>query len=132
MFEALKPLVATTTVKMEISAEGDGMMRVIVKPEAKEGVVPALKQPLLLKGTPRELDEGFLEHLSRYTRARTGLESNLDSVEKLIAAANKDANTKATKALGGEAAKSPAPEKGAEKQEAPTSSDGEVDLFAND
>jgi PRTRC genetic system protein E len=61
-----------------------GSMTVIVLPQSKEVKDPAAKQliPLNLKGSPQELDEGFIQAITKPVLQSTALMTNMAEYEK--------------------------------------------------
>jgi PRTRC genetic system protein E len=59
-------------------------MAVVVLPQSKEVKDPAAEQliPLNLKGSPQELDEGFINAISKPVLQSTALMTNMDEYEK--------------------------------------------------
>lgn len=116
------------------AADAEGLMRVTVLPQgAQEAGVTALRQPLVLRGTPQELDEGFLTALQRYGSVRQSLVEQVEATAQVLEAAREasaaksaGAAAKATKSttikVGGATPKVPADANDAESDE-----DGESD-----
>lgn len=99
MFSELAELAKTTTLTLLISAVGEEEMKVAVIPKpAKEGSNPALNQPLILTGTPAELDEKMPEILTQYKTSRKSLEETLDAAKTVMEVAGKSAQEAASAA----------------------------------
>ena len=74
MFSELAKLAKITSIHVVVTTAPDNKIKVVVLPQAREGVSVALCQPLSLIGTPRELDEKFIGLLSEYISSRESLE----------------------------------------------------------
>lgn len=100
MFKELADLTKSTSIHLILSASGDNELKVVVLPQTREGMNPALCQPLILTATPEELDEKFVNILCDYKAARKSLEEQLEDAKLVMEAAGKsaqDATTSATK-----------------------------------
>lgn len=98
MFKELADLAKTTSIHLIITAASETELQVAVLPQSKEGVNPALCQPLILTATPAELDEKFVPILTDYKAARKSLEESLEDAKLVMEAAGKSARDKATTA----------------------------------
>lgn len=134
MFKELEALVETTSIHLIITKSGEAELKVLVLPQTREGMNPALCQPLSLEATPDELDEKFASVLNEYKAARKTLEETLEETKAYMEAAGKAARESATTAAKQATAKDKgASPKAAEAQEAATNApadDEEPDLFA--
>lgn len=98
MFKPLYELARTTALVMTITAdqkEGTLTLTVNPKPAAKDAPA-ALSQPLTLRATPEELDEGFVEALTKFGESYASLKETVDAAVAVMDAAKKEAATKAT------------------------------------
>lgn len=139
-FSQIKELAKTTSIHLIITASGEDELKVAVLPQSREGVNPALTQPLILTATPEELDEKFLSVLTTYKAKRKSLEESLEEATLVMEAAGKAAQESATKATQ-KAAKKPASaavttveEDAGQEEESPSApatpaSDDELSLF---
>ena len=98
MFKELAEIAKTTALSLIISSSGENELQVMVIPKAKEGMNPALSQPLNLTATPEELGEKFASLLLGYNTARKTLEETLEDAKLFMSAAGKSAQEKATAA----------------------------------
>lgn len=112
MFKELAELTKSTSIHLILSASGDNELKVVVLPQTREGMNPALCQPLILTATPEELDEKFVNVLRDYKTARKSLEEQLEDAKLVMEAAGKsaqDATTSATKKASPKPAPATAP-----------------------
>jgi len=135
MFKKLAELARSTSIHLIVTTVNEEELKVVVLPQAKEGVNPALCQPLILTATPDELDEKFVSVLTQYTSSRKTLEESLEDAKLVMEAAGKAARESATNAtkkatptqtVASESAPQPAEEK--KDSETPKSED-DFDLF---
>lgn len=98
MFKQLAEIAKSTSVHLIITSVSDTDLKVLVLPQAKEGVNPALCQPLILTASPDELDEKFVSILTEYSNARKSLEETLEETKLVMEAAGKTAREAATTA----------------------------------
>lgn len=122
MFTALQTLLATLAgITVSIVANADRTLTVCVIPKAKkEGGDAALNTPLNLTGTAEELDAEFANILTSYTNKRTSLSEQLAATEAILEASQKEATSKATKAVkkgGAKASETPAKPAGDDEDE---------------
>jgi len=91
MFVELKQLLENASgLTLTISAT-DGGLQVVVSPKAAQGSNSGLVRPLVLTGTPEELDEGFVNTLAGFIKARQTLSDQLAAAQADIEAAAKAA-----------------------------------------
>jgi PRTRC genetic system protein E len=78
-------------LRINIMKTGEGMV-ITVLPQSKEVKDPAAEQliPLNLKGSPQELDEGFIEAIRSPVQKSTGLMTNMAEYEKSAEKAAKE------------------------------------------
>jgi PRTRC genetic system protein E len=96
MFTQLEPLLAHRAVLITVSrTEGDRLQVNICPRQLKEGENPALTVPLCVTGTAAELDGDLVPQISRFVASHVGFNSNLASVEREIAEAEKAAREEA-------------------------------------
>lgn len=108
MFVELEQVVASCKKVTLTLLMKDGEMTVAVMPQsdAKEA---ALKQPLVLTGTPVELDVEFAGAIARFQGGRLSLTEQVEATAAILAEAEKSQAGKATKALSkGKTAPKPA------------------------
>ena len=74
-------------------------LAVTVFPQSKEVKDPAAKQliPLVLKGTPEELDTGFIEAIKEPVQKSVGLLTNMAAYEKSVEKTNRESKEKKDK-----------------------------------
>jgi len=81
MFVQLKNLLENAAgLTLTISAS-DAELQVVVSPKAAQGSNSGLVRPLVLKGTPEELDEGFVNALSGFIKTRQTLSDQLAAAQ---------------------------------------------------
>lgn len=99
-FTALKPLLnQCKALDLKIVPDGDHVT-VIVFPAPLDGQQhAALKQPIQLSGSFDELDEQFAAAVTQLAGTRAKLIESIEAAELLLAAAKKEADEKAVKAL---------------------------------
>src|SRR5438552_14521138 len=96
LFAQLEPLLAHRAVLITVSKlEGDRLQVNICPRQLKEGENPALTIPLCVTGTATELDVDLVSQISRFVASHIGLNSNLTTIEKEIAEAEKTAREEA-------------------------------------
>ncbi|NEX60106.1 PRTRC system protein E [Noviherbaspirillum galbum] len=100
MFAQLTDLLKQTGLTLTLEAKGE-QIQVVVSPKVKAGSNVGLAQPLVLIGSPEELDAEFATALAQFTGARQSL---VDQVA--ISTAALEAAKKATAAKPATAAKS--------------------------
>ncbi|MBB1634994.1 PRTRC system protein E [Cupriavidus sp. UME77] len=108
-FQELATLVRTCEkVVLTITPQGDSLT-VFVAPVVKNATDPALATPMVLTGTPLELDESFTAAMQSVVAARVELVDQIEATASILKAATANQSNKATKALakagkaGGEA-----------------------------
>lgn len=113
MFTDLKMLVSSSAkVTLTMAAAADGRFKVWVIATGPESKELAMKQPLILTGTPEELDAGFAAALTDYQTARKGLEEQIEATVTIIDAATKRQSDAAVKALKDKPGKKPGSKSG--------------------
>lgn len=119
MFIEIAPLIVAggTTLKIVVTAATDGEITLMIAPENVSGQCAALTTPLLLTGTPAELDAELPEILTNYVRQRTTLVEQAENMKIIMEAAGKAASDNASKAVN----------KGAGKPNLDAAEDGEED-----
>ncbi|TDN59056.1 PRTRC system protein E [Paraburkholderia sp. BL10I2N1] len=100
MFQQLEALVrASGKLQLTLKMDSDRMAVVVVP--SGEGKEAALRQPLILSGTPAELDEGFIEAIRSYSAAHASLSEQVSVTAAILQEAEKSLSSKAQKALKG-------------------------------
>jgi PRTRC genetic system protein E len=98
LFTQLEPLLAHRAVLITVSKlDGDQLQVNICPRQLKEGENPTLTVPLCVTGTAAELDTELVAQISRFVASHIGLNSNLATIEKEIAEAEKGAREEAKK-----------------------------------
>jgi len=98
LFGQLEPLLAHRAVLITVSKlDGDQLQVNICPRQLKEGENPALTIPLCVTGTSAELDADLVAQIAGFVSSHTGLNSNLTTIEKEIAEAEKAAREDAKK-----------------------------------
>ncbi|KVK89452.1 PRTRC system protein E [Burkholderia sp. MSMB1498] len=116
MFHELEPLIRSAE-KLSLSLTTDGdLIVVFVAPQG--GNDAALRQPLILKGTAAELEEGFATAIGGFTAARKSLEEQVAATIAILESQQQSQATKAQKALA--------------KASKPAASSTEADLDTDD
>lgn len=109
LFKSLHALAKSTQIFCTITSVEDDQLKVIVMPkQARDGENPALSTPLVLTGTPEELDEQFASVLSSYTTSRTSLAESLSASQTIMDAAKKEATDTAAKTVSAMTSQAPA------------------------
>lgn len=129
MFQALEEVVRSAgKLSLTLRMEGDQMVVVAIpQPEGKVEET-ALRQPLVLTGTPADLDAGFAETVLSYANARRTLGEQVATTVEILQAAEKTQAGKAQKSLSKTAkAALPAPSKAAASNPDPDG-DGEDEV----
>lgn len=112
MWNPIYELAKTTALLLTISADAKANQLVVtVTPRPSGKSDPALSQPLTLRGTPEELDTGFVDALTRYGTSYASLKETVEASLALMEEAKKTAAAKATPAAKPAAAKPGAPAK---------------------
>jgi PRTRC genetic system protein E len=98
LFAQLEPLLAHRAVLITVSKlVGDQLQVNICPRQLKEGENPALTIPLCVTGTAAELDADLVAQIARFVSSHIRLSSNLTTIEKEIAEAEKAAREEAKK-----------------------------------
>ena len=98
LFSQLAPLLDHRAVLITVSKlEGDQLQVNICPRQLKDGENSALTIPLCVTGSAAELDSELISHVSGFVVAHVGLNTNLASIEKEIADAEKAAREEACK-----------------------------------
>ena len=98
LFTQLQPLLAHRAVLITISKlEGDQLQVNISPRQLKEGENSALTIPLCVSGTAAELDADLVPQVAGFVASHVGLNTNLETIEKEIAEAEKAAREEAKK-----------------------------------
>jgi len=99
LFTTLAGLVSTSDKVVMTLSMKNGQMSVIILPSAKDGIDPALKQPLVLSSTPEELDQGFPEAIASYSGIRRTLVEQIEATATILKNATAAQSKKAATAL---------------------------------
>ncbi|MBN3776590.1 PRTRC system protein E [Burkholderia sp. Ac-20345] len=97
MFQELEPLIRSAE-KLVLSLTMDGD-RIVVFMTPAGGKDATLRQPLILKATAAELDEGFVEAIEGYTAAHQSLGEQVAATTAILEAHQQTQVSKAQKAL---------------------------------
>jgi PRTRC genetic system protein E len=98
LFAQLEPLLAHRAVLITVSKLDSDQFQVNICPrQLKEGENPALTIPLCVIGTAAELDADLVAQIAGFVSSHTGLNSNLATIEKEIAEAERAAREDAKK-----------------------------------
>ncbi len=100
-------LAGNLAVTLSVASAEDGKLRVTVLPKPRqktEGDGAALATPLVLTGSPDELDANFEQLVATHVRAQQSLAEQLEATTAVIEAAKKAASSKAAKAVSKPAA----------------------------
>lgn len=118
MWTPIFELAKTTALIMTITADAASrLLTVTVTPKPVGDSAPAeLSQPITLKGTAEELDEGFVASLARYGNAYGSLKETVDASITIMEQAKADTVRKAAE----KAAQKGAPKATTAKWPAPT------------
>ena len=103
MFRSIYTLAKQTPLSLLVTAVGD-RLRVIVVPslqkDAKEETVPeGLTEPLLLEGSPEELDAQFAQLLTEFTTERKSLSEQLAVTTAVLKATKEKSAKEAARSL---------------------------------
>ena len=94
MFRQINDLLnATTTMKILILKQEDGTLSVTAEPIPSQGKMP-LFAPLVVSGTPEELNEGFAAILAEHTIVRASMIDQLEAAKVEMAESVKAATDK--------------------------------------
>jgi len=97
MFQALEPLIrAAGKLTLSLAMDGDNVV-VFLTPQG--GKDATLRQPLILKATAAELDEGFAAAVTSYSTAHKSLEEQVAATNAILDEQKATQVTKAQKAL---------------------------------
>lgn len=97
MFQALEPLIRSAEkLVLTLTMDGD-RIAVVVIPSG--GTDAALRQPLILKATAAELDEGFAAAVGSFSAARQSLGEQVQATNAILEAQQQTQVKKAQKAL---------------------------------
>jgi PRTRC genetic system protein E len=112
MFAQLASIAKSTMIQIIITAEGDDQLRVNVLPKAVEGQNAAMSTPLSMVATPAELDEGFVDILTKWRDKRVSLSEQFENTQLVMEAAQKESlekvkTSKLAKPKGSPATSSP-------------------------
>jgi len=86
-FERIYPVIESgkLTITMVISKPVHGKIAVSVLPKQTDEKADKIEvKPLVISGTPKELDEGFINELTRAGRSTHGLMSSIDEYNDLV------------------------------------------------
>ena len=98
LFTQLQPLLAHRAVLITVSKlEGDQLQVNICPRQLKDGENSALTIPLCVTGTAAELDVDLVPQVAGFVSSHVGLNTNLATIEKEIAEAEKVAREEAKK-----------------------------------
>jgi len=98
LFAQLAPLLVHRAVLITVSKlEGDQLQVNICPRQLKDGENQALTTPLCVTGTAAELDAELVPQISSFVASHAGLNTNLATIEKEIAEAEKVAREEAKK-----------------------------------
>jgi len=97
MFQALEPLIRSAgKLTLSLAMDGDNVV-VFLTPQG--GTDATLRQPLILKATAAELDEGFAAAVTSYSTAHKSLEEQVAATNAILDEQKASQVTKAQKAL---------------------------------
>ena len=100
MFKKISDLLDdSTTLKMIVRKLDDGTLSVTAEPIPSKGIAPIFA-PLVVSGTPEELDAEFDTILESHTFTRSSLISQVEEVKANMAESVKNATEKAKAASG--------------------------------
>ncbi|GEM67590.1 hypothetical protein SMI01S_11960 [Sphingobacterium mizutaii NBRC 14946 = DSM 11724] len=93
-FTQLKSVIGQAELQINIKSKGEELT-VMINPKSTASD-PALQniQPLILSGTPEELDEGFIKGVSEPLGRVTGLMTNIEEFEKSASKADEESKVK--------------------------------------
>lgn len=93
-FTQLKSVIGQAELQINIKSKGEELT-VMINPKSSAND-PALSniQPLILSGTPEELDEGFFNGISEPLSRVTGLMINIEEFEKSASKADEESKVK--------------------------------------
>jgi PRTRC genetic system protein E len=97
MFQIVEPMVRAVG-KLSLSLKMDGEKMVVVVMPQGDVKEPALRQPLILTGSPAELDAGFTAAMGSFTAVHRSLDEQVAATAAILQAAEKSQAGKAQKA----------------------------------
>ncbi|KVK87862.1 hypothetical protein WJ47_12710 [Burkholderia ubonensis] len=97
MFQALESLIRSAEkLVLSLAMEGDRIVVVVIPSGGKDA---ALRQPLILKATAAELDEGFAAAVRSFSAAHQSLGEQVQATNAILEAQQQTQVKKAQKAL---------------------------------
>lgn len=97
MFQALEPLLRSAEkLVLSLTMDGDNVVVFLTPAGGKDAV---LRQPLILKATAAELDEGFAAAIGSFTAAHQSLGEQVAATNAILEAQQQTQATKAQKVL---------------------------------
>ncbi|KVS70129.1 PRTRC system protein E [Burkholderia cepacia] len=97
MFQALEPLIRSAEkLVLSLTMDGDRITVFLTPAGGKDAM---LRQPLILKATAAELDEGFAAAIGSFTAAHQSLGEQVAATNAILEAQQQTQATKAQKAL---------------------------------
>ncbi|KWK06029.1 hypothetical protein WM11_11595 [Burkholderia ubonensis] len=97
MFQALESLIRSAEkLVVSLAMEGDRIVVVVIPSGGKDA---ALRQPLILKATAAELDEGFAAAVRSFSAAHQSLGEQVQATNAILEAQQRTQVKKAQKAL---------------------------------
>ncbi|MDN7934570.1 PRTRC system protein E [Burkholderia metallica] len=97
MFQALEPLIRSAEkLVLTLTMDGDRIAVVVIPSGGKDA---ALRQPLILKATAAELDEGFAAAIRSFSAAHQSLGEQVQATNAILEAQQQTQVKKAQKAL---------------------------------
>ncbi|MFP3506749.1 PRTRC system protein E [Burkholderia sp. SIMBA_062] len=122
MFQALEPLIRSAEkLVLTLTMDGDRISVVVIPSGGKDA---ALRQPLILKATAAELDEGFVAAIGSFSVAHQSLGEQVQATNAILEAQQQTQVKKAQKALS--KSSTPAAAQAATAEEADDDGDGEA------
>ena len=121
MFQALEPLIRSAEkLVLTLTMDGDRIAVVVIPSGGKDA---ALRQPLILKATAAELDEGFAAAIRSFSAAHQSLGEQVQATNAILEAQQQTQVKKAQKALS--KSQTPAAAQAASADDANDDGDGE-------
>ncbi|MGU3778945.1 PRTRC system protein E [Burkholderia metallica] len=121
MFQALEPLIRSAEkLVLTLTMDGDRIAVVVIPSGGKDA---ALRQPLILKATAAELDEGFAAAIRSFSAAHQSLGEQVQATNAILEAQQQTQVKKAQKALSKSV--TPAAAQAASADDAKDEGDGE-------
>ncbi|KUY49081.1 PRTRC system protein E [Burkholderia sp. RF2-non_BP3] len=97
MFQALEPLLRSAEkLVLSLTMDGDNIVVFLTPAGGKDAM---LRQPLILKATAAELDEGFAAAIGSFTDVHQSLGDQVAATNAILEAQQQSQATKAQKAL---------------------------------